>query len=191
MAGRYCGKYICKKTLFCGRTRPVQDKIANAVPTAEGALQIAMEELPITIHGAKTLVVGFGRIGHQLARTLQALGAHVSVSARSNASFAKIWAENFEVLDTRNLCNDLSKFDLIFNTVPAKVLGASELAALREDCLIVDLASKPGGIDFSAAEIMGRKVIWALSLPGKVAPISSAIAIRDTIYNILQEEGVL
>ena len=37
--------------------------VANAVPTAEGAVQLAMEHLPITVHGARTLVLGFGRVG--------------------------------------------------------------------------------------------------------------------------------
>lgn len=165
--------------------------VRNAVPTAEGALQIAMEELLITLHGAKALVIGFGRIGRQLARKLQALGADTTVSARSHASFAQIWAEGFSVLDTRALTGHLQPFDVIFNTVPARVIGAAELAEISADCLLIDLASKPGGIDFASAEVLERKVIWALSLPGKVAPISSAVAIRETIYHILEEEGIL
>ena len=56
--------------------------VANAVPTAEGAVQIAMEQLPITIHGARVLVVGFGRVGRALAQRLAALGAKVTVAAR-------------------------------------------------------------------------------------------------------------
>ena len=48
--------------------------VANAVPTAEGAVQLAMEHLPITIHGARVLVVGFGRVGRTTAQRFQALG---------------------------------------------------------------------------------------------------------------------
>ena len=39
--------------------------VMNAIPTAEGAIQIAMEELPITLHDARVLVVGFGRLGRK------------------------------------------------------------------------------------------------------------------------------
>ncbi|MBS6546840.1 MAG: hypothetical protein KH319_05640 [Butyricicoccus pullicaecorum] len=46
-------------------------------------------------------------------------------------------------------------------------------------------------MDFTAASQLGRHAVWALSLPGKVAPVSSARAIRDTIYTILQEENIL
>jgi len=49
--------------------------ILNSIPTAEGALQIAMEQLPITIHGSKVLIIGFGRVGETVARVFNALGA--------------------------------------------------------------------------------------------------------------------
>ena len=59
---------------------------------------------------------------------------------------------------------------------------------MKQDALIIDLASKPGGVDMSAAQEMGKKVIWALSLPGKVAPITSAKALQNTIYHVLLEK---
>ena len=75
------------------------------------------------------------------------------------------------------------------NTVPARVLGRTELEDLRTDCLILDLASKPGGVDLSAAGELGLTVIWALSLPGKVAPVAAGAAIPNTIYNMLLQLG--
>ena len=53
---------------------------------------------------------------------------------------------------------------------------------------MIDLASKPGGIDFSAAAMLNLKVIWALSLPGKVAPVTSGEIIKTAIFNIINEE---
>ena len=44
-----------------------------------------------------------------------------------------------------------------------------------------------GGVDFEAAKEAGVKVIWALSLPGKTAPITAGKIIKDTILNILNE----
>ena len=83
----------------------------------------------------------------------------------------------------------LCGYDLIVNTVPAQVLGRLELEDVKEDCLILDLASKPGGVDLRAAGELGLTVIWALSLPGKVAPVTAGAAIKSTIYNMLQEAG--
>jgi dipicolinate synthase subunit A len=63
--------------------------ILNSIPTAEGALQIAMEETSITIHGSRTCVIGFGRIGVTMARVLKALGSEVTVVARNSGQLAR------------------------------------------------------------------------------------------------------
>ena len=164
---------------------------ANAVPTAEGAIQIAMEQTDVTLHGLRALVIGYGRIGSILAAKLAALGVLVTVSARSCRDTARIEAAGLQSADTRHLTDVLSDFPLVFNTVPAAVLGAAELSKLPPKALIIDLASQPGGIDLSAVPPDGVRVIHALSLPGKVAPVTASIAVRDTIYAILSEEGIL
>ena len=46
----------------------------------------------------------------------------------------------------------------------------------------------PGGVDFDSAQRMGITAIHALSLPGKVAPKTSGEIIKNTIFNILEEE---
>ena len=164
--------------------------VANAVPTAEGALQIAMEELPVTLHGARVLVLGYGRVGRATAGRFAALGARVSVAARKYADLAWAEAAGHGVEHIGELSGWLCGYDLLVNTVPARVLGEKELAELRKGCLVIDLASRPGGVDFEAAAQLGVKAIWALSLPGTVAPVTSGRYIRDTIYNILRELGV-
>ena len=163
--------------------------VANAVPTAEGAVQIAMEQLPITIHGARVLVVGFGRVGRALAQRLAALGAKVTVAARRYESLAWAQASGYGAEQTGQLAGWLCGYDLVVNTVPTLVLGEAELADLKPDCLVLDLASKPGGVDLEAAGRLGRTVIWALSLPGKVAPVTAGSAIKNTIYHMLHELG--
>lgn len=70
------------------------------------------------------------------------------------------------------------------------ILDQEHLLALSDHALIIDLASNPGGVDFDAASAMGRRVIHALSLPGKVAPITAGDMIKDTICNILEEQEV-
>lgn len=156
----------------------------------EGAIQIAMEELPSTLHGARALVIGYGRLGKLLAHRLSALGAKVSVAARSCADLAWIEAYGYGVEHSGQLEGWLCCYDLVVNTVPARMLDGSVLSDLRPGCLVIDLASKPGGVDFDAASRLGIKAIWALSLPGKVAPVTAGRSIRTTIYNILNELGV-
>jgi len=147
--------------------------VANAVPTAEGAVQIAMERLPVTIHGARALVVGFGRCGTALARLLAAMGARVGVAARSLADLARAEAMGCVPWPWEALPEAMAEQDAIFNTVPAPVLVRGLLAKTRPGVLIVDIASAPGGTDFAAARELGREAVLALGLPGKVAPVTA------------------
>lgn len=162
-------------------------QVGNAVATAEGALQRAMEETETTLHRRDCLVLGFGRIGKILAHRLTGLGAYVTVFARKAADLAWIEAMDYEPLRPGELATRLGDFQILFNTVPAKLLGEPELALLRPDCLLVDLASPPGGVDRQAAERLGVKTLWARSLPGLVAPRTAAEIIGRAIYTILEE----
>lgn len=163
--------------------------VLNAVPTAEGAVQIAMEELPATIYGQRILITGFGRITKVLVKILKGLGAEVTIAARKYSDLA--WAEIYgcKAVHIARLNDVIGGFGVVFNTVPAILLDESRLAMLKEDCLVIDLASKPGGVDFDTAGKIGVKTIWALSLPGKVAPITSGEMIAHTVLNILSERG--
>lgn len=172
-------------------------QIKNAIPTAEGAIALAMNELPITLSGANTAVIGYGRIGKVLASKLKLLNANVTVAARKNSdlAFAQSCGMNplpIVVKDGKNslevLCDG---YDVIFNTVPAWILDASVVEKLSADTLIIDLASAPGGIDLHAAKARGLKVIWALSLPGKNSPFTAGKIIAQTIMQILKEEDLI
>ena len=71
------------------------------------------------------------------------------------------------------------------------MLGKTELEELKPGCVVIDLASLPGGIAPDLAAPPACRVLHALSLPGRVAPRSAARAIYDTVRAILQEEGIV
>lgn len=164
--------------------------VLNAIPTAEGAIQIAMEEMPITLHSSNAIILGYGRIGKILAKMLDGLGANVYVEARKCSDIAWIRSYSYKPVQLNELGNYLPDMDVIFNTIPHITLDVDLLQKINKDTLIIDLASKPGGVNFEKAKEMGLKTIWALSLPGKVAPVSAAKFIKDTVYNIIDELGV-
>lgn len=164
--------------------------VMNAIPTAEGAIQIAMEELPITLNGSKAMVLGHGRVGKVLASMLSGLGADVYVEARKYSDIAWIKAFGQKPVYINEIKRYIGEMDIVFNTIPYKILDCATMDYVSKDCLVIDLASKPGGIDFEKAKELGIKVIWALSLPGKVAPVTAANYIKQTIYNIIEELGV-
>ena len=168
-------------------------QIRNAVPTAEGAIEIAMRELPITLAGSRVLVLGYGRIGKVLLSALKGLNARVRVAARRPDDIAYITVNGGEAV--RFCSADFEKIasesDVVFNTVPAKILSKNVLETLGECKLIVDLASGKGGTDFEAAESLGIKAVHALSLPGKVAPATAGDILCDCILGLLAREGVI
>ena len=159
--------------------------ILNAIATAEGAIQVAMEEFPKTLSGSNILIMGFGRIGKIVSKMLKGIGANVYCEARKNEDLAYIKAYGYTPVKLTELDENLNKFDIIINNIPVLILDQSRLDLLKKDVLIIDLASKPGGVDFEYAKQQNIKTIWALALPGKVAPISAAEYIKQTIYNIL------
>lgn len=165
--------------------------VANAVPTAEGALAIAMAEVPYTIHGARCLILGYGRVAKALAKTLSAVGAIVTVAARKPQDLAWIDANGQIPLSISELTQGDTplSYDIVFNTVPEQIVGADLLARLPDNVLLLDLASAPGGFDHEWAKEHGYHVIWALSLPGKTAPVTAGRIIGQTIRQMLQEEG--
>lgn len=162
--------------------------ILNAIPSAEGAIQMAMEELPITIHNSESLVIGFGRTGMTLARMLSALGAKTSVVARKPSDLARIFEMGIQSLKYSELLNSIHSFEIIFNTVPTLVLNLDLLKMVSPEALIIDLASAPGGTDFETARELGIKAILAPGLPGKVAPKTAGLILARIIPELLTQE---
>lgn len=162
--------------------------ILNAVPTAEGAVQCAMERFEGTIDGSKSLVTGFGRIGKILARMLKNLGSDVTVCARKPSDLAYISALGYRAKNTSSLTL-VHGYDLVFNTVPALIFNADLLKNTDQTTLLIDLASLPGGVDFESAHALGIDAQRALALPGKCAPKTAGEIIKKTVFSIIEEVG--
>ena len=161
--------------------------VLNAIATAEGTIQIAMEETQKTLHGSNVLVMGFGRVGKVLAKMLDGLGSKVSCEARKDEDLAWIKAYGYNPIHLNDLNEHLANFDIIINTIPFLVLDKDRLDLLKKDVVLIDLASNPGGVDIKEAKAKHLKLIWALSLSGKVAPVTSAEFIKESIYHVLKE----
>ena len=188
-----CGGMLQRLTVSSSLWREIEPEdyyrreelaVGNAIPTAEGAVGIAIREYPGTINGAKCLITGFGRIGKNLAIILRGMGAEVFCAARKKADLMQMRAFGVQPLTYREISR---RFDLIFNTVPAKVLTSPVLMQQTRDTLIIELASASGGIDLKRAEELHLHVIDAPSLPGRVAPKTAAEYIKEAVYNILEE----
>lgn len=160
--------------------------VLNTVPTAEGAIEIAMKETEYTIHGSNVLVLGFGRVGGLLARKLYDMDACVTVAARKSEALNLAKTFGYKTVNIMALDKQLSNTDIIFNTVPHIILTRDIIEKMSPDTLVIDLASSPGGVDFEYAEEKGIKAISALALPGKCAPKSAGEILKEGILGILR-----
>ena len=161
--------------------------VLNTIATAEGAIELAISNTNKILHGSEVLILGFGRVGKVLARKLSGMEANVTCAARKDEDLAWIKAYGYNLTNINTLGENLSKYDIIMNTVPHMILDEKRLQYVNKESLLIDLASNPGGIDKKIVKEKNLKFVWALALPGKVAPITSAEFIKDTVNNILKD----
>ena len=169
-------------------------KARNAVLTAEGALSIAMQELPVALDESRVAVVGCGRIGVALCRMLRAMHAEVTALSRSATSLRtpeRLGCRTV-LLTAEALKEVTSGYDAVFTTVPhriftGEILRSASLLPGGRKTLYIDLSSSPGSFDPAAARESGIRLLWALSLPGKYAPDSAGRVLATRILALLRE----
>lgn len=162
-------------------------ELKNSIATAEGAMAEAIVHSSRNIQNSNCLVLGYGNCGTAIARALAGLSASVTVCARSTWQQATAYCNRYQIMDFHQLAEELSKFDFIFNTVPALVLTKHLLENVRADATIIDIASKPGGTDFEACKDLGISAHLCLGLPGKYSPKTSAEIIYQSICSRMAE----
>ena len=157
--------------------------VRNAIPTAEGCIGILLARRSQTLWGSGVLLAGFGPVGQALGVRLAALGAQV----RRAGPRALAESLGLRSIPLAAVAGAAPAFDTVVNTVPAPVLTESVLAALRPGSLIVDLASRPGGTNFAAAQRLGHTAVHALSLPAACAPETAGGFVAQTVCAMIQE----
>jgi len=162
--------------------------IYNSIPTAEGAIMLAIQHTDITIHGSQSMVLGFGRTGFTMARTLHGLGAKVKVGVRRPEHFARVWEMGFQPFFVKDLYDNVANIDLLFNTIPTMIVTAQVITNIPHRAVVIDLASKPGGTDFRFAEKRGIKAMLAPGLPGIVAPKTAGRIIANTLSRLMEDD---
>lgn len=158
--------------------------VGNAFLTAEGAVGVAISEYEGAVNGSRCLVTGFGRIGKALCLALKGLGAQVDCCARRAEDLTAIRALGCRALPYREMGEG---YDLVFNTVPAPVLTSRQLSRQRQDTLVIELASYPGGVDLEAAGRLGLRVLSVPSVPGRMSPKTSGELVKEAVYNMMEE----
>lgn len=162
--------------------------IYNSIPTAEGALMMAIQHTDFTIHKSNVAILGLGRIGMTLARSFDALGANVRVGARESALLARISEMGLKPFHTKHVLQELRDIDICINTIPSRIITARVLAEMPLHSLIIDLASNPGGTDFRYAEKRGMKAMLVPGMPGIVAPKTAGQILANILSDLLKSD---
>lgn len=160
--------------------------VMNAIPTAEAAIKIGIEEMKRTIHGSRSIVYGLGKVGLTLAWRLRLLGSDTHAVTRNKVAIARGKDLGLKMISYESLSKYLSEMDIVYNTVPAMLIDSDSITLLDKDSVIIDLASYPGGTDFVAAEKKGIKAIHAIGLPGKVAPLTAGKILAEIIPGLIK-----
>lgn len=161
--------------------------ILRAPTVAEGALGLTIANTDISIHDARVLVIGFGRIGYTMTRVLLALGAHVTVVARNPVQRARAWELGAAAVGLEGLGQAAAQAQMVFNTAPALLLTREILGCMPPDVFVLDLAGAPGGTDFAAAKERGITAILGRGL-GKRAPKTAGRSQWNGIRRIILHE---
>ncbi len=161
--------------------------LRNAQSTAEGALAVLIDLSPYSLFAMKGIITGFGRIGSALTKMLISCGSKITVAARNAAQLALAQCYGAETLNINEICARAADYDFVINTVPYPVITADFIGGMKDDAVMIDLASGNGGIDFTAAGKRRINTVHALSLPGRFSPHGAALDIKNTIYSILKE----
>jgi len=150
--------------------------LQNAYLTAEGTVEKMMAVSKEALFQKSVLIIGFGRIAKCLLRLLSAFKMNVSVAARkkSDLTIAKLLGAKSKHISQ---LGNLSGYDYIINTVPAKIIEKQTCEALKVP--FIDLARKD--------KIKNENYIIFSSVPGKYAPQSAGEICADFVCEQLRE----
>ncbi len=182
---------LCKtKGIYCyDLMKDERITVLNAISTAEGAIMEAIAASDTNLHGSKCLILGYGRCAKVLAAKLKALDAHVLVAARSRDALAYAEASGLSTITLPYIKCVLSSCQYIFNTIPSLILTKECLEYAAQDVTIIDIASAPGGVDFTYTKERKLNARLCLGLPGKVAPRTSADILVTEICTLIKERS--
>ncbi len=157
----------------------------NAVATAEGAIAEALQLGCVSIQDSRVLVLGYGTCGAVLADKLMAWKAKLTVAERKESKRERARTYGCQAISFEDLPAYIGQFDIIMNTVPALVLTAPQLSKVKGESIIIDIASKPGGVDFEYCRKKNISAKLCLGLPGKYAPMSAAGILMEVIIKTI------
>ena len=165
--------------------------LMNAVPTAEGALLLALQNGKRTVFGMRVAIIGYGKVAFATAKVFHAVGADITVFARKEQARIEAHMMGYTAKPLTELIACAEEYELLINTVPARILDREILSKVAKNAWVMELASAPFGLDFDEAKSLGVHAELASGLPGKFFPETAGYAVADTVLDLLREKEIL
>ena len=127
------------------------------------------------------MITGFGRIAQELAGRLTAMGAFVIVCARNERQMQLAHDMGAHPMALSRIEQAAAQAEVIFNTVPARILSQQALARIDRQALLIELASPPYGTDIALAQQLGIAVALESGVPGRYAPGKAGEAMFEAL----------
>lgn len=122
--------------------------------------------------GRKVAVVGLGGLGHMAVKLAHAMGAEVTVLSQSLAkkdAGLRLGADHYHATSDPETFTKLAEtFDLIVNTVSAKIDVDAFLSLLAVDGALVNVGAPPSPLSINAFSLLMKRRSFAGSLIGGI-----------------------
>ncbi len=161
----------------------------NAIPTAEGAIELAIKESEKSLAYSSALITGFGHVGKILADRIKRLFKNVTIAARSPHDLSYAQALGYETINIYELSDQIHRFDTIFQTVPSLIIGKKEICYMKDTAIVIELSSGSVGTDTKYTKEAGCRVIDAPALPTRVAPVTAGEILTKCVLSIITKEN--
>ncbi len=123
--------------------------------------------------GSKVAVIGMGGLGHMAVKIAVAMGAEVTVLSQTTSkrddSLRFGATAHYATKDAETFTTLAGTFDLIINTVSAKIDVSAYLRLLRAEGAMVNVGAPSEPLEVPAFALIGNGLTWAGSLIGGIA----------------------
>lgn len=115
--------------------------IKNSILTAEGVLANILEKTNKSIFHQKYLILGAGRSGKAIAKLFSSLNLDFCISSFDEKNHATSYIFTKCNFYKEEFLQNLKNFDVIVNTVPAKIIPDKYIKTIKAGALFLEIAS--------------------------------------------------
>jgi len=160
--------------------------IKNANLTCEGVLSILISESPKSIYENKILILGAGRIAKGMCILLSKLGVDYAIASFNQDKFPQNYLYATKSFLGYDFLPYLRNYDIVINTIPAKIFDEKKLEFFADDSLYIETASVDG---LEREKAQSFRFIPAPALPQKFSCETAGKLVYENVEATLRRKN--